>query len=156
MLVPSPVIVVWNKQFSKNDNTTTPILILSVTNSNLSSSFENNSEESVIIYMGFLQATQSHTLYLPKLNGGLGCPNFAYYYRAAHIASFVKYHAYQETPLWVSIEATECDPIPIYNLLWISPKDLFSRMLRFGHTFSYLVVMSKSTNILDGNFLYCN
>lgn len=66
---------------------------------------------------------QLHTLYLPKLNGGLGCPNFAYYYRAAHIASLAKYHAYQETPLWVHIEATECDPIPISNLLWITPKD---------------------------------
>lgn len=66
---------------------------------------------------------QLYTFYLPKLNGGLGCPKFAYYYRAAHIASLTKYHAYQETPLWVSIEATECNPIPISNLFWISSKD---------------------------------
>lgn len=66
---------------------------------------------------------QQNTLYLPKTNGGLGCPNFACYYRAAHIASITKYHAQHEVPLWVSIEAAECDPISISNLLWMSSKD---------------------------------
>lgn len=41
--------------------------------------------------------------YLPKTNGGLGFPNFATYYKAAHIASLSKYHTIMEIPLWVSI-----------------------------------------------------
>lgn len=67
--------------------------------------------------------TKLHTLYLPKLNGGLGCPNFASYYRAAHIATLTKYHTQHESPLWVSIEAADCDPLSIANLLWLSPRD---------------------------------
>lgn len=66
---------------------------------------------------------QQNTLYLPKINGGLGCPNFAYYYRAAHLQSITKYHTHHEVPLWVSIEAAECDPISISNVLWMSSKD---------------------------------
>lgn len=66
---------------------------------------------------------QKHTLFLPKLNGGLGCPNFAHYYKAAHLASVTKYQANYEIPLWVHIEAALCDPLSISNLLWISQKD---------------------------------
>ena len=61
-------------------------------------------------------------LHLPKTQGGLGYPNFTNYYRAAQISTLAKYHAKKETPLWVAIEATECDPIPPANLLWILPK----------------------------------
>lgn len=66
---------------------------------------------------------QKYTLFLPKLKGGLACPNFAHYYKAAHLASITKYHANYEISLWVHIEAAECDPLLIYNLLWISQKD---------------------------------
>ena len=61
-------------------------------------------------------------LHRPKSAGGLGYPSFVNYYRAAQMATIVKYHAKQEAPLWVSIEAMECDPISISNLLWITPK----------------------------------
>lgn len=66
-----------------------------------------------------------HTLHLPKNKGGLGYPNFTNYYRAAHLASLSKYHAKQEIPLWVFIEASENDPLLISNLLWLDPKDRF-------------------------------
>lgn len=65
----------------------------------------------------------SHTLFLPKSSSGLSFPNFAAYYKAAHIASLLKYHATQETPLWVMKKATECDPLSVSNLLWLHPKD---------------------------------
>lgn len=61
-------------------------------------------------------------LHLSKVNGGLGLPNFSSYYKAAQLANLVKYHAIHEPPLWVSIEAVECDPVSISNVLWISPK----------------------------------
>lgn len=63
------------------------------------------------------------TLFAPRTNGGLGLPNFASYYKAAHLASITKYHTIKEIPLWVLIEASECDPLSISNLLWLQPKD---------------------------------
>lgn len=39
------------------------------------------------------------TLYLNKLKGGLGLPNFLSYYYAAQMALLPKYHATIETPL---------------------------------------------------------
>ena len=61
-------------------------------------------------------------LHLPKTAGGLGFPNFAKYYQAAQLAILTKYHAKQEAPIWVSIEAIESDPISTSNLLWVTPK----------------------------------
>ena len=59
-----------------------------------------------------------HTLYLPKLKGGLGFPNFATYFHAAQIANIPKYHVSHEIPLWVVIETIDSDPISIPNLIW--------------------------------------
>lgn len=56
-----------------------------------------------------------------KLRGGLCFPNFATYYKAAQLAHLSKYHATKETPLWVVIEAVDCDPFSISNLLWLRP-----------------------------------
>lgn len=63
------------------------------------------------------------TLYLNKLNGGLGIPNFSYYYNAAQIALLPKYHAMVETPLWVAVESVDSDPISVANILWLNPAD---------------------------------
>lgn len=51
------------------------------------------------------------TLYLSKLSGRLGIPNFSSYYYAAQLAQLPNYHAAQETPLWVAIKTVDCDPI---------------------------------------------
>lgn len=59
------------------------------------------------------------TLYLPKLCGGLGFPNFATYYKAAQLASLPKFHVIHESLLWVVIESVNCDPISVSNLLWL-------------------------------------
>ena len=59
-----------------------------------------------------------HTLYLPKLKGGVGFPNFATYFHAAQIANIPKYHVSHEIPLWVVIETINSDPISIPNLIW--------------------------------------
>lgn len=54
---------------------------------------------------------------------GLGFPNFAIYYKVAHVASLPKYHATHEIPLWVAIESVDCDPLSVSNLLWLCPAD---------------------------------
>lgn len=54
-----------------------------------------------------------NTLYLPKIMGGLCFPNFSLYYRAAELVQLSKYHSTIETPLWVAIEAMNCDPLSI-------------------------------------------
>lgn len=58
----------------------------------------------------------THTLYLPKLKGGLGFPNLSTYYHAAHLAQIPKYHVTTEIPLWVALESIDCDPLSISNL----------------------------------------
>lgn len=63
------------------------------------------------------------TLYLPKVLWGLGFPNFSLYYRAAQLAQLSKYHSTLEIRLWVIIEAMDCDPFFINNLLWLRPVD---------------------------------
>lgn len=63
------------------------------------------------------------TLYLSKSNEGLGLPNFSSYYYAAQMAIIPKYHTYVETPLWVSIETVESDPISVANMFWLCPAD---------------------------------
>lgn len=67
------------------------------------------------------------TLYCPKLREGLGFPNFAVYYKAAHVEHLPKYHAVKETPLSVTIESMDCDPLSISNLLWPRPADRINR-----------------------------
>lgn len=39
------------------------------------------------------------TLFAPRTNGGLGLPNFASYYKAAHLASITKYHTNKGNPI---------------------------------------------------------
>ena len=54
------------------------------------------------IWGSLKHCVSKHTLYLSKIKGGLGFPNFASYYHAAQIACITKYHAKYETPLWVA------------------------------------------------------
>lgn len=85
---------------------------------------------------------QQYTLFLSKTKGGLGCPNFAYYFKAAHLASITKYHANHEIPLWVLIQAADCDPISLSNILWISPRD--RGQLRNPITKHYLSIWDRA------------
>ena len=75
------------------------------------------------IWGSLKHCVSKQTLYFSKLKGGLGFPNFASYYHAAQIACIPKYHAKYETPLWVAIEAIDCDPFSITNLIWSKPSD---------------------------------
>lgn len=50
-------------------------------------------------------------------------PNFAAYYNTALLAQLPKYHAVQETPLWVTLEIMDCDALSVANLLWLLPAD---------------------------------
>lgn len=43
------------------------------------------------------------TLFLPKVSGGFGVPNFSSYYYTAQLAQLPKYHAVNETPLHESV-----------------------------------------------------
>lgn len=63
------------------------------------------------------------TLFLTKLKGGLGLPNFSSYYYAAQLSQLPKYHSNMETPLWVAVESVDIDPISVANMLWLQPKD---------------------------------
>lgn len=63
------------------------------------------------------------TLYLNKLSGGLGLPNFSSYFYAAQLALIPKYHTSVEAPLWVAIESVESDPISVANMFWLCPAD---------------------------------
>ena len=65
----------------------------------------------------------SHTLYLPKLKGGLGFPNFTTYFHASQIANIPKYHTKHEIPLWVAIETIDSNPTSLPNLTWSTPSD---------------------------------
>lgn len=47
------------------------------------------------------------TLYLPKVSGRLGIPDFSKHYYAAQLACLPKYHATKEAPLWVAVESVE-------------------------------------------------
>lgn len=60
------------------------------------------------------------TLFMPRICGGLGIPNFSKYYYASQLAQLTKYHSTKETPLWVAIESVDCDPLSTSNLLWLS------------------------------------
>lgn len=39
------------------------------------------------------------TLFMPRIRGGLGVPNFSKYYYASQLAQLTKYHSTKETPL---------------------------------------------------------
>lgn len=60
-------------------------------------------------------------LLLSKQTDGLGIAHFSTYYQAAQLASLIRYHASQEAPLSVGLEALDADPHTIYNLLRLTP-----------------------------------
>lgn len=51
----------------------------------------------------------------------MGLPNFMGYYHAAQLAQITLFHAQNEIPLWVSLEAIDLYPLKISNLLWLPP-----------------------------------
>ncbi|KAM9308203.1 uncharacterized protein PAF06_012368 [Gastrophryne carolinensis] len=61
-------------------------------------------------------------MYKAKANGGLGVPNLSRYYKAAQLAQILAYHEKSDPPCWVAIEAEQCFPQKVENLLWLVPK----------------------------------
>lgn len=54
-----------------------------------------------------------------RLAGGLGVPNFQYFYYTDQLAQLTLYHANVEMPLWVGLEAVDIHPLTVSNLLWM-------------------------------------
>lgn len=59
------------------------------------------------------------SLFIHKLQGGLGVPNVAKYYLAAQISQLAMLNATQNIPLWVLLELPSCVPTPVSALLWL-------------------------------------
>lgn len=49
--------------------------------------------------------------------------NFIKYYQAAQLAHLAQYPTVTGSPLWLILEAAECDPLVVDNLLWLHPKE---------------------------------
>lgn len=53
------------------------------------------------------------TLFIYRLQGGLGVPHVASYYLAAQISQMTLLHASSDVPLWVLLELPNCAPLSI-------------------------------------------
>lgn len=73
-----------------------------------------------------------------KLQGCLGLLNFVKHYQAGQLDCLAQYYTVNETPLWVNLEAIDCDNFAINNLLWLHPREC--KLISYPITLHYLAI----------------
>lgn len=65
-----------------------------------------------------------HTLFTPKLRGGLGAPDLTKYYYAAQLKQLIGFHSKWVNTLWTQLESTHLPSTPISLLMWLKARDI--------------------------------
>ncbi len=59
---------------------------------------------------------------IPSRCGGLAAPDIKLYQLSAHLCFILEWHLNDPNSTWISAESTTLRPVPLWNLLYLSPK----------------------------------
>lgn len=78
------------------------------------------------------------TLMKPESMGGLGLPNFQYYFWAAQLRNLISWSMERYESLWVQMEAKPFEPLPLISLLFINHFEKIKNMDKCFSVFNTL------------------